>query len=150
MPDWPYALHILGHVVNNDLCVPVAALSLVLCHSHCLLWLQRTGATAVETHTGVREEGTLSMCVRVRMRVRESLVRQAGHRLLILHSWTQGNAELAAVWDLLTALWRRDYPVRVAQRLRVTKTRERGIRLTPSLCRPSARRCGRQPSALAP
>ena len=31
----------------------------------------------------------------------------------------QGNAELGAVWDLVAALWRRDYPVRRSARTRV-------------------------------
>ena len=69
----------------------------------------------------------------VRRQPRERTAQWAG-LMRCLTTTTQGNAELAAVWDLVAALWRRDYPVRLLAHAVAPVPRTPPADSTPSLC----------------
>lgn len=119
--DWPHALHVLGHVVNNDLCAPALRRAPP---TRVALPRPRTPSAAPLTRFARSEAARL---VWKRLPAGAKEVRPCFDRrsrwprsregALLTPRAAQGDAELAAVWALLQALWTRDYAVRPRSQL---------------------------------
>jgi hypothetical protein len=114
-PDWPHALHVLGHIVNNDLCAPAPRRAFVLGVPP-----QTCAVLPAPLTRRARSEAARLVWKRLPAGVKEARPLAAPlSRLHPIHCADalafcalQGDAELAAVWALLQALWTRDYAVR--------------------------------------